>query len=91
MANSSRRFFLPEYTNEILSLDIITLLHMKKKSYIQNEARNEPTYFGKSTAVRVYVTYFRVTCYGVTKNEIFEELVACGVAESNKVRNLEVF
>jgi len=83
---------LPEYTNEILSLDITTLLHVKKKSYIQNEARNKPAYFGKSTVVRVYVTYFRVTCYGVTKNAmIFEKLAACGVAENNNIRNLEVF
>ena len=42
--------------------------------------------------VRGDVTYFRVTCYSFTKSEmVFEELVAWGVAENNKVRNLEVF
>jgi hypothetical protein len=82
---------LPEYTKELLSLDIIILLHIKKKSYIQNEARNEPAYFGKSIVVRGDVTYFRVTCYSVMKNEmVFEELAACGVVENNKVRKLEV-
>jgi hypothetical protein len=65
---------------------------VKKKSYIQNEARNEPAYFGKSIVVRGDVTYFRVTCYSVTKNDmVFEELAACGVAENNRVMNLEVF
>ena len=65
---------------------------MKKNSYILNEARNEPAYFGKSIVVRGDATYFRVTCYSVTKNEmVFEELAACGVAENNRVRNLEVF
>jgi hypothetical protein len=82
---------LPEYTNEISSLDIITLLHMKKKSYIQNEAWNEPAHFGKSIVVRGDVAYLRVTRYSVTKNTmVFEDLATCGVAENNKIRHLEV-
>jgi len=85
------QIILPEYTNEISSLDIITLLHMKKKSYIQNEAWNEPAHFGKSIVVRDDVTYLRVTRYSFTKNTmVFEQLATCGVAENNKVRHLEV-